>query len=338
MRLAWVLGVVALSVWVVPGAVGQPLTEQQLRRMAENMGAALDKGDWERVARLGERIMEARPGLAVVAYNLACAHAQLGDHEAAIGWLERSAENGFAGIVSIETDSDLDPIRGDARFGAVADTVRATRDRRFDAFRAEAEKAELLTVLPPGHDPEVAAPLVIVLHGSGGRPGPIAGVYERAAAEVGAIVVAPSALRPMGEGFNWTFRDESEWMVLHVLERVGREHKIDRERVVLAGFSQGANVSLEVGLKHADRFAGIVACCGHWDAEIMRIPEGVELPRVQLLIGAQDPWVGTFREAEEALGSAGADVRLHVARGVGHAYPRDADERLEAALRFVLGE
>ncbi len=337
LKLACAAVLVVVFVWV--GAAGaQPLTDQQLQRMAGNMNDAMDQGDWSKAVRLGEKIMEARPGLSVVSYNLACAHARLGEHEAALGWLEKSAENGFAGITSVETDVELDALRGDERFGAVVGKVRASRDRRFGAFRAEAEEAELLTILPPGYDTGVAAPLVIVMHGSGGRPGPIADVHRKAAGEVGAIVVAPSALRPLGAGFNWTFRDESEWMVLHVLERVSREHKIDMERVVLAGFSQGANIALEVGLKHAENFAGIVASCGHWDAEIMRIPEAESLPRVQLMIGAHDPWVRTFREGETALRAAGVDVRLHVSAGIGHAYPRDADKRLGEALRFVLGE
>lgn len=322
----------------VGDASAQALSEDQLQRMGESLERAVDARDWARVVRIGERVMEARPELAMVPYNLACAHAQLGDTEAALTWLGRSADNGFAGIASIESDPDLDPIRGDERFAAIADKVRAARDQRFEAFRAEAERSAPLTILPPGHDPERPAPLLIVLHGSGGTPGPVAEVHQFAAGRVGAILVAPSALRPLGDGFNWTFRDEAEWMVLHTLERASREHNIDPGRVVLAGFSQGANVALEVGLRRPEKFAGIVAAGGHWDPEIMKIPAEGERPRVQLLIGAHDPWVRTFREAERALTGAGVEARLHVAAGVGHAYPRDADERLERALRFVLGE
>ncbi|MEZ6242997.1 MAG: alpha/beta hydrolase-fold protein [Phycisphaerales bacterium] len=331
--------VVALALCTAaPRASAQAVSEQELQRMGENLQKALDARDWKRVVRIGERVMEARPGLAVVPYNLACAHAQLGENDAALEWLQKSADNGYAGIASIETDPDLDPIREDPRFKVVHDQVQAARDKRFEVFRAAAEEADLLTILPPGYDPQVAAPLVIVLHGSGGRPEPVAEVHKKAAGEVGAIIVAPSALRPLGDGFNWTFRDEAEWMVLHTLERAAAEHTIDMDKVVVAGFSQGANMALEVGLKHPEKFAGIIATSGHWQPAIMTIPEEGKRPRVQLLIGGDDEWAWTFKEARGALSGAGVESRLEIVPGVGHAYPPNSDERLERALRFVLGE
>lgn len=326
--------VLTLGAW---GARAQPLTDAQVSRMGARLQSALDDRDWEGVVRIGERIMEARPELAVVAYNLACAHARLGAVDRALEWLDRSADNGFAGIVSVETDPDLEPLRADERFGAIAAKVRASRDERFEAFKAEAERAEIPTILPPGYDPRTPAPLVIVMHGSGGRGKPLGELHRDAAGAVGAIVAAPDALRPLGGGFNWTYRDEAEWMVFHVLDRISSEHRVDPRRVVLAGFSQGANIALEVGLKHPGRFVGLVPVCGHWEPDRMPIAEGAGGLRVSLIMGAEDPWAQTFEECQTALREAGVETRLSMERGVGHAYPPDAGRVLEEALRFVLG-
>ena len=321
---------------LAPSASAQP----DLQSLVHRYERAMDRELWPEVVRAGEKIMELRPELAVVPYNLACAHAQLGNEQAAINWLATAADNGFAGIVSIQTDPDLDPIRDHDRFAEIEAIVQQRRDARFDAFCAQASAAPMLVIVPENLDPERPAALIVALHGSGGKAESFAEVYRQAAAEIGAVLVVPNALRPAGNGgYSWTFRDEAEWMVMHAIERAGEVHPIDRDRVVLTGFSMGANTALEVGLKHPGVFAGLIPVCGHWDADVMAIDDGVPgALRVQLMIGAEDEWAGTFREAHRALGARGVESRLRVYQGVGHGYPANADAELVRALRFVLDQ
>jgi tetratricopeptide (TPR) repeat protein len=49
-------------------------------------------------------------------YNLACAHARLGDIDGAIEALEKTIENGLILVDFIENDCDLDSLREDSRF------------------------------------------------------------------------------------------------------------------------------------------------------------------------------------------------------------------------------
>lgn len=321
-------------------ALSAPACAQvDLQSLGHRYERAMDQENWREVVRAGEKIMELRPDLAVVPYNLACAHANLGDEEAAIKWLATAAENGFGGIVSIQTDPDLDPIRAHARFAEIEATVQARRDERFEAYCEQARSTEMLTIVPDGLDPETPAPLVVALHGSGGRAETFAEVYRDAAAEMGAVLVVPNGLRPAGNGgYNWTFRDEAEWMVMHAIERAGATHPIDKDRVVLTGFSMGANTTLEVGLKHPGVFAGLIPVCGHWDADVMAIDDAAsDGLRVQLMIGARDEWAKTFREAHRVFDERGIENRLRVYQGIGHAYPANRDEELVKALRYVLG-
>lgn len=79
---------------------------------------------------------EARARLAVVergsymdhhvAYSLGAAYAQLGDADASIKWLERAADTGFPCYPWFERDMLLEPVRGDVRFRALIDRLRAT--------------------------------------------------------------------------------------------------------------------------------------------------------------------------------------------------------------------
>ena len=297
---------------------------------------AYSRADWAAAARAAESWAERSPADSTAAYNAACAHALAGETRAALDWLRRAGAAGFAGVRSIEQDPDLSSVRDHQLFAEATSTIRANRARMFESFKAHAERSEILTLLPPG-DPAGPRPLVLVLHGHGGEPRPNAELYRKAAAKSGAIVAAPSGLRPGpgGRGFAWTFRDEAEWWVLRAVEKLGARHPVDAERVILAGFSQGANVALEVGLEHPERFAGLLAVAGHYDAHLMPAPEG-DGPRVYLLTGARDPAVETLRAAHASLGAAGLDVRLRVLPGLGHAYPRRSTAELRAALEFLL--
>lgn len=296
---------------------------------------AYARGDWTAAADAAERWAELEPEDSAAAYNAACAHALAGAAGAALEWLHRAGEKGFAGTRSIDEDPDLESVRALAGFELAVAGIRASRARLFEEFKTEAERSEILTILPPG-DPEGPRPLIVVLHGYGGRVAANAEVYRKVARELGAIVVAPAAIRRdrQGRGYSWTFRDESEWWVLRVIEKVSARHEIDPERLILAGFSQGANVALSVGLKYPERFAGLLPVAGHYEAHLMPVPEG-DGPRVYLLIGQKDPFASTFREAESDLRNGGLEVRLRVMPGLGHAFPRHATTELRKALAFL---
>ena len=307
---------------------------------AQSRGAferAYTRGDWERAAAVGERWFEREPGNSTAAYNTACAQALAGNPEAALEWLRLAGETGFAGTRSIDEDPDLESARALADFEDAVAAIRDNRARHFEAFQAEAERSEILTILPPDAPPG-PRPLIVVLHGYGDWPAPNAQAYRGVARELGAIIAAPSALRPgpNGQGFSWTFRDEAEWWVLRAIDRVAERHAVDPERIVLAGFSQGANVALAVGLKHPRLFAGLLPVAGHYEQHLMPAPGTEGAPRVYLLIGKDDPFAATFTEAESNLREGGVEVRLRVIPGLGHGFPGRATSELREALEFLL--
>ncbi len=123
-------------------------------------------------------------------------------------------------------------------------------------------------------------PLVVALHGSGinedgyfqgeGRQMPVA------AEERTFIVVAPLGYRVDG-GYGRTTssssqdpaikrrRELSEADVLHVIDRVNRDYRIDPDRVYLLGHSMGAGGAWYLGAKYPDRWAAIACFSGRGD-------------------------------------------------------------------------
>lgn len=305
---------------------------------ADDFEDAMLSGNFEKAVALAEATCAKQPDNAVAAYNAGCACSRAGYIARSLEWLMKSARLGFSGIRSIRDDDDLDAARADPGFADVRAAVQANVTKRFDAFRAEAEKHEPIVILPPKHDPAVAAPLLIVLHGTGQNGRDMANAWKSAAAQTGAILVAPDALRPVRgtDGYSWVFRDESEWFVLHTIDEAKKKWAVGP--VVLAGFSQGANIALMLGQSHPDRFQGVIPICGHYESDVATLPATDPRPRWYLMIGARDPWAKTYTAAERAFRGAGMTVRRDVVRGVGHAMPkgRSGATRLRRAIEWTL--
>src|SRR5262249_52635342 len=99
--------------------------------------------------------------------------------------------------------------------------------------------------IPKGYQPDVPTPLVVALHGAGGS-GAGAGFAFRNADEFGYIVLAPDSRE-------WTWDSilgrigDSEFLAAALKSTVAR-CSVDRRRLALAGFSDGASHVLSLGI------------------------------------------------------------------------------------------
>jgi tetratricopeptide (TPR) repeat protein len=71
-------------------------------------------------------------------FNIACGYAQLNQADKAFEWLEKALNNGAAVFANLETDTDLEKIRKDARFKKM--TELADRLKRPCIYSAEARQ------------------------------------------------------------------------------------------------------------------------------------------------------------------------------------------------------
>lgn len=77
------------------------------------------------------------------------------------------------------------------------------------------------------------------------------------------IVAYPNAIEK-----NWDQVGDSDWkFILAVLDSIDAKHPIDKKRVYLAGFSQGAGMAHAGGCRHADKFAAIAPVSGNIPAD-----------------------------------------------------------------------
>lgn len=182
-------------------------------------------------------------------------------------------------------------------------------------------------------------PLIVVLHGSSGYPPHFLQSLEPEAKRRGAILLAPHSLgRTWDVLMNaaagrdpWTGRD-TERLDQSLADLFSRA-EIDRSRIVLLGFSDGASYALSLGPANPQLFSAVVAMSP--GAAVM---PGRAEPAQRMFVahGRSDrilPFANTDRELVPALRQRGASVTFRPFAG-DHAVDRMV---LAEALEFALG-
>jgi phospholipase/carboxylesterase len=133
---------------------------------------------------------------------------------------------------------------------------------------------------------------------------------------------------------------ESQASVERLIARE-RSRGVDTSRIVLAGFSQGGAIALQVGLRHADRLAGIAALSTYLPLENSLDAEAAAANRATPIFmghGSEDPVVPLqLAEASRAaLERRGYEVEWHT-WPMPHAVCAEEVEAISAFLGRVLG-
>ena len=116
------------------------------------------------------------------------------------------------------------------------------------------QAAELRVTAPGGADRS----LIVVLHGAGGSPTGALEAFSGGWEEPGLVLVAPAS-----KGQTWSVlrseQDEDLESVNFALAEAYERCPIDRARVAVGGFSDGATYALTLGLSNGDLFPAIMA-------------------------------------------------------------------------------
>ncbi len=194
--------------------------------------------------------------------------------------------------------------------------------------------------------------VVVLLHGYGSDGNDLIGlarVWQPVMPD--ALFVAPngpSACDLNPAGYQWfpldlnrdisrlTGSETARPIIKGFLDDVWRQTGFGPGETILGGFSQGAMMALDVGLRLEGPLAGIVAFSGG-----VMTPDNVDQiikskPPGCLIHGAEDDVVPVSMSVigGEALRKQGLDVQVHISPGAGHTIAQDG---LEVASAFLQG-
>jgi phospholipase/carboxylesterase len=201
--------------------------------------------------------------------------------------------------------------------------------------------------LPPQHPP--ATHLVVLCHGYGSDGNDLIGLAPHWRGLLpGAAFASPNAperLSMAPSGYQWfplSRIDPQETLrgaeiaapkLDAFLDEELARYNLTGDKLALVGFSQGAMMSLHVGLRRKVLPAAIVGFSGMLVGP-EKLPRLEKPPPVLLLHGDADNIVppGALLMAANALGAAGVPVQWHLAKGLGHGIDPDG---LALAGRFI---
>jgi phospholipase/carboxylesterase len=115
-----------------------------------------------------------------------------------------------------------------------------------------------LLIVPKNYRPETPAPLAVILHGAGGFARRVVSLFPMAD-DLGIIVLATDSRGRTWDGIRDGFGPDIEFLN-RALEYTFDRCAIDKSRVAIGGFSDGATYGLSVGLSSGDLFTHVVAC------------------------------------------------------------------------------
>lgn len=303
---------------------------------------AFERNEVEKGIELGLQADEAKPGDALIHFNLARLYARSGDKERATHWFDMATRNGFVDVRAASIDPDLKLIREEPAYKATIARLQQVRElSELEPQLIKSERQDPLITLPPGHDKQKPAPLLVLVLGTVGGPEAISSIWKDAAAERGAIIVAPYAGYNYPEGGpEWGPAKEAEEIILSGIEFAKSKYKIDPQRVAIAGFAQGGKMALIAGMHNAELFRGIIAHAAEYDPWLAKPPANLSKsspPRVFLGIGDIDGMKAGNVQADIDYRHAGLPTRLVVYPDTGHTYPKELTAELKKALEWVWG-
>jgi phospholipase/carboxylesterase len=170
-------------------------------------------------------------------------------------------------------------------------------------------------------------PMVILIHGRGADARDLADLAPVLDPPFGCRFIFPNAPKPFeaypGMAFGWTWFDgwppvhesvvESREILLRFIDEVTERYPTPEGKLVVAGFSQGALMSFEAGLRTAKPLAGIIAMSGGlYEADLPELSSRQGMP-VLIAHGSADDVVPANygRRARRLLEDAGLEVEYH---------------------------
>jgi phospholipase/carboxylesterase len=112
--------------------------------------------------------------------------------------------------------------------------------------------------VPQSYDPGVATPLIILLHGAGQSSREWFGSYGQRAESMKVVLLAPDSRGQTWDVTHGGFGPDVAFINRALVSLFAR-YNIDRRRITLAGFSDGASYALSLGLANGDVVPNVVA-------------------------------------------------------------------------------
>ena len=173
--------------------------------------------------------------------------------------------------------------------------------------------------VPDGPPPPGGWPLFIAVHGAMSSGKGDFKLWRPYADQEGFVLMAPNF-----QGAYYQFKGREDRLLLRMVEEVGTDIPIHRDKVLLSGFSRGGEFAYRMAMTFPE-FAQTLVVFNASELPDPGLAGRSNPARVYFAVGSEEPGAAQDRRRlVELLKRSGYDAELTVARGVGHSIPSAA--------------
>lgn len=272
-------------------------------------------------------------------YYAMCLNSRLGNVDAAVEHLREAIEEvgHWYGLSQLlETDDDLTNIWGNAEF-------QRLRDVSLARCKEAEDNAKPLRLIEQPAATDQPLPLVLALHGNTGNAETTLGRWKPIVDDGYLLVSLQSTQLSGPNAYVWNDFEKAKGELIEHLSVLASEFNIDRERVVIGGFSMGGGFGLWAALNDVILVKGYLGI-GPYIAEPKGLKPQIEAKansdfRAYILVGDQD--VGCLPGSEatkDLMVNAGIPCKYELREGLAHEMPNDFGESAKRALNFIFAK
>lgn len=270
--------------------------------------------------------------VARTAFWLICLQNMTGQSEKALQTFKSALSRGVWWAESIlRSDSDLDSLQGNEEFERLI-KLSEEMHRQVQAIA----KPSLFVHQPDGAGP---FPLLIFLHPRAGYPELDFRDWSPVIKWGWVLALPQSSQKTSPLLYVWDDREKALDEIARHVETLIEKYPIDRDRIVIAGFSQGAARAIELVMSQKVKARGFFAVVpgtldltelGSW----ARLGEG----RGLLVSGGKDPRYEMFVQIREIFANHNLPLMFEHHPEMAHQIPNDFENILRKGLKFILNE
>ena len=275
------------------------------------------------------------PGIKTIVVNWKlCAASLAGKPELVITVFQEAIDNGFFfPAAALRHDPDLAAMQDNLEYQRL---VNICEERHNHAI--ENTKPMLLTMPPEISNSPL--PLLIALHGWGQSLDDFSPHWSHLTQQ-GWLVAVPRSSQVAGNNVHvWDHLEQSLQEIVGHYKMLCTQYPVDRQRVVLAGFSQGGGVAVWAALTQAIPVCGVIGVGPYLNAIEMLAPtlaaQTISNMRAYLISGAEENDDGMFAKMETLFAEKEIPFQHEIIPNIGHEFPPDFEQTLKQAFAFIV--
>ncbi len=265
------------------------------------------------------------------AYHAAASYALAKNTEKSLHYLEKAIKTGW---YEIENDPDFASVKSNSRFQELLQLAKNLKEKMLT------QSIEPLFILPNNYDKTKAYPLLIAFHGFNENPQEFAAHYTHVANKHNMILMLCRGTKIIAfNSFAWTYEQEEYERVLEEIEIAQLKHNILPGKIILSGYSQGANFAYALGMVFSQQFSGILPVAGTLPSNVTIAKMKNKKLRIYSIIGLRDNpnIVEQNRQAQKKFEEHGFSYKLQEF-DIGHGFPPDKNNVLSDAIEWLLNK